>query len=115
MTLNLTLEQRDRLLEILPTYQSKPVGRKRCDIVAVFLGIVWVLVSGARWEDIDKKRYASRQTCQRYFSQWVQEGVFQRALEALVQELEEQGLLQLHESFIDGSLVEAKKGARRLG
>lgn len=89
------------------------MGRKRCDVVAVFSGIVWVLVSGARWEDIDKKRYASGQTCHRYFAQWVREGVFQRALEALVQESQEQGLIQLHESFIDGSFVEA--GYREVG
>jgi transposase len=114
MVLNLTLEQKARLLAILPVYEQKPVGRKRCDTVQVFLGILWVLVTGARWEDIDKRTYASRQTCQRYFAQWVQAGVFEKALLALARELEDAGLLDLHESFIDGSFVEAKKGALRL-
>ncbi len=113
MVLNLTLEQKARLLAILPAYERKPVGRKRCDTTRVFLGIVWVLVTGARWEDIDKKAYASRQTCQRYFAQWVRDGVFERALLALARELEDAGLLDLCESFIDGSFVEAKKGAPR--
>ena len=111
MVLNLTLEQKARLLAILPAYEQKAVGRRRRDVVQVFLGIVWVLVTGARWEDIDKKTYASRQTCQRYFKEWVQAGVFERALLALARELEQEGLLRLHESFIDGSFVEAKKGA----
>ena len=111
MVLNLTLEQKARLLAILPAYQEKPVGRKRCETVQVFLGIVWVLVTGARWEDIDKKVYASRQTCQRYFSEWVKNGVFEEALLSLARELEDAGLLDLHESFMDGSFVEAKKGA----
>ncbi len=115
--MNLTIEQRDRLRAILPQYQQKPIGRKRADVVQVFEGILWLLTSGARWEDIDKKRYASYQTCHRYFQEWVQTGVFQKALEALVREMEDAGLLKLHESFLDtrtracdGCFVPAKKG-----
>ena len=111
MVLNLTLEQKVRLLAILPSYPDKGNGRPRVDLVRVFLGIVWVLVTGARWEDIDKRQYASRQTCQRYFAEWVKAGVFEEALLTLAHELENDGLLQLHESFIDGTFVEAKKGA----
>ena len=73
-----------------------------------------VLESGARWEDIDKYRYASYQTCHRYFQEWVQSGVFQNAVETLVKEGESESLLKLHESFVDGSFVPAKKGALRL-
>ena len=114
MVLHLTREHKARLLAILPAYQDKPVGRKRRDIVQVFLGIVWGLVTGARCEDTDKKVYASRQTCQRYFKEWVQGGLFAGALLALARELEEDGLLPSHESFLDGTSVEAKKGALRL-
>jgi len=109
--MNLTLEQRDRLRDILPQYEQKPTGRKRADILRVFEGIVWLLTSGARWEDIDKKKYASFQTCHRYFQEWVAQGVFQQALLDLAEELEDAGLLQLHESFLDGCFVPAKKGA----
>jgi transposase len=109
--MNLTIEQRDRLRTVLPHYPEKPVGRKRADILKVFEGILWVLESGARWEDIDKKRFASYQTCHRYFQEWVASGVFQQALLNLVEELEDAGLLQLHESFLDGCFVPAKKGA----
>ena len=115
MTINLTLEQRAKLMQILPAYPSKPVGRKRADILRVFEGILWVLVTGARWEDIDKRRFAARQTCQRYFADWVKQGVFQKAVEALVKEMADQGLIKLHESFLDGTFVEAKKGGKRLG
>ena len=109
--MNLTIEQRDRLRAILPHYPQKPVGRKRANTLKVFEGILWVLESGARWEDIDKRRYASHQTCHRYFQEWVQSGVFERALSALVQDAESEKLVQLHESFVDGSFVRAKKGA----
>jgi transposase len=113
--MNLTLEQRDRLRDILPQYEQKPTGRKRADILRVFEAIVWLLTSGARWEDIDKKKYASFQTCHRYFQEWVASGVFQKALLHLAEELEDAKLLQLHESFLDGCFVPAKKGAMKLG
>ena len=111
--MNLTIEQRDRLRAILPQYPQKQTGRKRADLVRVFEGIVWLLASGARWEDINKKKYASYQTCHRYFQEWVHSGVFQQALLALSEELEDAGLLNLHESFLDGCFVPAKKGATR--
>lgn len=114
-SVNLTLEQRDRLRAILPQYEAKTTGRKRADTVQVFEGILWLLISGARWEDIDKKKYASYQTCHRYFQEWVRTGVFQSALLALCAELEDKKLLDLSESFLDGCFVPAKKGAMRSG
>ena len=109
--MTLTIEQRNRLLSVLPDYPKKPTGRKRADLVQVFLGILWVLESGARWEDIDKRKFASYQTCHRYFQEWTNSGVFQNALLALAAELEDAGLLQLHEAFLDGCFVSAKRGA----
>jgi hypothetical protein len=44
--LNMTLEQKARLLAILPSYPAQGNGRPRADVVQVFLGIVWVLVTG---------------------------------------------------------------------
>ena len=109
--MNLTIEQRDRLRAILPQYEQKSTGRKRADTVQVLEGILWLLTSGARWEDIDKQKYASYQTCHRYFQEWVRLGVFEQALEFLCRELEDKHLLDLRESFIDGCFVPAKKGA----
>lgn len=109
--MNLTIEQRDKLRAILPQYETKTMGRKRADTVQVFEGILWLLCSGARWEDIDKKKYASYQTCHRYFQEWTRLGVFDKALEFLCRELEEEQLLNLRESFLDGCFVPAKKGA----
>ena len=113
--MNLTIEQRDRLRAILPAYQLKATGRKRADVVKVFEGILWLMTSGARWEDIDKAKYASFQTCHRYFQEWTKSGVFERALVALIQDAEEEGLVKLHESFVDGSFVRAKGGAQAKG
>ena len=62
---------------------------------------------------LDKRRFASRQTCQRYFAEWVNTGVFEKALLTLARAMEDEGLLKLHESFLDGTFVEAKKGVKR--
>lgn len=78
--------------------------------------ILWVLESGARWEDIDKHKYGvSYQSCHRYFQEWTESGVFEAALTELIRDAEDEGRLKLHESFIDGSFVRAKKGAMRSG
>ena len=55
--LDLTVEQKQRLLAILPTYPDKGNGRPRADITRVFLGILWVLVSGVkrRLEPVDPR------------------------------------------------------------
>ena len=81
----------------------------------MFLGILWVLVTGARWEDIDKRAYASRQTCQRYFAQWVKDGVFEQALLVLARDSDDAGLLDPRESFIDGTLTAPSSGRKKGG
>jgi transposase len=111
--MHLTIEQRDRLRAVLPKYDHKATGRPRADLIRVFEGILFVLESGAQWDKIDKYKYASYQTCHRYFQEWTQNGVFERALAALVKEAEDEGLLKLHESYVDGSFVRAKGGAIR--
>jgi len=110
--MTLTIEQRDQLLAMLPHYESKPTGRKRSNLKQVFYAILWVLESGARWSDIDKYKFGvSHQTCHRYFEEWVQKGIWQKAWQTLAQEMEDERLLKLSESFVDGSFVRAKKGA----
>ena len=102
--MTLTIQQRNRLRDILPRYEQKPTGRKRADLVQVLEAILWVLESGARWEDIDKHKYGvSYQSCHRYFQEWSQSGLFEQALSELIRDAEQEGWLKLHESFIDGS------------
>jgi transposase len=76
----------------------------------VLNGILWILRTGAQWADLPE-RYPPYQTCHRRFQRWVREGVFERILEALAQDLKERGKLDLDECFIDGTFIVAKKGA----
>lgn len=75
----------------------------------VFNGIVWILQTGARWQDLPA-RYPPYQTVHRRFSRWVHDGVFDRMLHALAEDLYNRGEIDLSECFIDGTFVVAKKG-----
>jgi len=79
---------------------------------SVLDGILWVLRTGAPWADLPE-RYPSYQTCHRRFQQWVRSGIMRGVLEALAEDLQIRGWLDVREAFIDGSFAPAKKGERR--
>src|SRR5687768_15731371 len=75
-------------------------GRPRVDDRAILNGILWVLRTGAPWHDMPN-RYPPYQTCHRRFQEWVEKGVFEEVLRALVKDVKERGGLDLTECFID--------------
>lgn len=81
----------------------------------VLEGILWILKTGARWKDLPSGRYPPYQTCHRRFQEWVKSKVMEKILRGLVEHLRERGKIDLAETFIDASFVEAKKGAPKLG
>jgi transposase len=76
----------------------------------VLNGVLWILRSGARWQDLPD-RFPPYQTCHRRFQAWVKDGRLRKVLETLAQDLLERGKLDLSETFIDGTFIVAKKGA----
>jgi transposase len=93
-----------------PTRRADGRGRPRVNDREILNGILWILRTGARWQDLPE-RYPPYQTCHRRFQEWVKSGVFEKLLRALVKDVKERGRLDLRECFIDGSFVIAKKGA----
>ena len=85
-------------------------GRPWREARAVLDGVLWVLRTGARWQDLPRE-YPPYQTCHRRFQQWVREGRLERILQALAEDLLARGALDLEEAFIDASFSSAKKGA----
>ena len=85
-------------------------GRPWRDARAVLDGVLWILRTGARWQDLPRE-YPPYQTCHRRFQQWVREGRLERILRALAEDLLARGALDLEEAFIDASFSSAKKGA----
>ncbi len=92
-----------------PPSRADGRGRPRCEDRAVLNGILWILRSGARWQDLPD-RFPSYQTCHRRFQGWVRDGTLGRVLQALAEDLRERGGLDLSECFIDGTFIGAKKG-----
>ena len=80
----------------------------------VLNGVLWVLRTGAQWVDLPR-RYPPSSTCHRRYQRWVKEGVMERLLRALAEDLLRRGKLDLTECFIDGTHAGAKKGALLLG
>lgn len=100
------------LLEpLIPQPHVRPDGRGRPWRHArdVLNGILWVLRTGAPWQDIPH-RYPSPATCHRRFQEWVRSGVFEKILRALARDLRDRGRLDLTECFVDATFVGAKRG-----
>lgn len=92
-----------------PPRRSDGRGRPWRDTREVLNGVLWILRSGARWQDLPE-RFPPYQTCHRRFQQWSRDGTLRRMLEALAEDLRIRGEIDLSECFIDGTFIVAKKG-----
>lgn len=103
-------EQWAKIAPLLPTPKPSarggrpPVPNRPC-----FEGLLWVLRSGARWQDLPRE-YPSYSTCRRRLLEWEEEGVWLQAWRLLLGELDQQQRLDWEECFADGSFASAKKG-----
>lgn len=84
-------------------------GRPRVPAREVWNGILWILRTGAPWHDLPD-RYPPYQTCHRRFQEYCRNGLFEKVLRTLAEDLRERGGLDLSETFIDGTFAPAKKG-----
>ena len=89
-------------------------GRPFSDARAIINGVLWVLRTGAPWADLPR-RYPPYQTCHRRFQEWIKDGMLERLLRALAEDLRDRGKVDLTEAYIDGSHAGAKRGALLLG
>ena len=96
---------------LLPEDPVRPDGRGRPwkDRRTVLNGVLWVLRTGAPWQDLPS-RYGAYQTVHRRFQNWVRSGALEKVLLAVAAHLEQAGGLDLKECFVDGTFVPAKKG-----
>lgn len=96
-----------------PREGKRGPGRPPVPARRILEGVLWILRTGAQWADLPK-RYPPYQTVHRRFQQWNIDGSLQRALRALAQHLEQNGVLDLSECAIDGTFASAKKKASEL-
>src|SRR5256714_673000 len=110
----LTDEQWAIIGPLIPEPPRREDGRGRPwkDTREVMNGVLWILRSGARWQDLPE-RFPPYQTCHRRFQQWSRDGTLRNVLEALAEDLRIRGEIDLSECFIDGTFIVAKKGAQK--
>ena len=90
--------------------KSKRGGRPRVPPRECLEGILWVLRTGTRWQDLPE-RYPSPATCWRRFNEWTKAGVWEKAMRRLVRKLDKKGGIDWEEAMGDGTFSPAKKGA----
>jgi transposase len=110
--MDLTEAQWRRIEPLLPKPPRRPDGRGRPwrDPRDVLNGILWILRTGAQWDELPD-RYPPKSTCHRRFQAWARSGTLYRVLQHLARELAAAGGYDFSEAFIDATFAGAKKGA----
>jgi transposase len=116
--MDLTDEQWEAIRDSIPEPERQGTtergGRPWRDPRDVLNAILWILRTGAPWADLPR-RYPPYQTCHDRFQRWEREGVLDRVLTALAEDLRQRGKVDLTEAFIDGTHAGAKRGVLMLG
>lgn len=87
-------------------------GRPRIAPRPCLEGILWILHSGARWQDLPE-RYPSPATCWRRLKEWMESGAFRRAWSRLIGQLDRFRGIDWEQAIGDGLFCRAKKGVPR--
>jgi transposase len=108
----------DRLWELIEPLLPKTTrrfrypGRKRIGDRETLSGILFVLYSGIAWRHLPLELgFGSGATCYRRLDAWQKAGVWDRLHQLLLVQLHQAGELEWSRAVVDGSHVQAKKGA----
>ncbi len=107
---DLTDEQWNRIKRLLP--KPAATGRPREDDREVINGILYVLSTGCRWEDMPHDIEASHQTCNRRLLECQRRRVWQKIQQSLMKEAYRKGKINLKNAYHDASVVKSKRGQR---
>ena len=89
-------------------------GRPRADDRRTIEGILYVLITGCRWQDLPRE-YGAPTTVWRRLKWWGEAGIWERIWRAALAALDVQGKLDWTMAFLDGSFAPAKKGGDKVG
>lgn len=102
--------QWNRIKRLLP--KPKRFGRPRVNDREVINGILYVLHTGCRWEDLPHDINSSYQTCHRRLLDYQRRRVWQKILAELMKEADRKGLINLNNAYHDASVVKSKRGRK---
>jgi transposase len=89
-------------------------GRPRADDRRTIEGILYVLITGCRWQDLPCD-YGAPTTVWRRLKRWGETGIWERIWRAALAALDVHGHLDWTMVFLDGSFAPAKKGGDKVG
>lgn len=104
-------ELTDKQWSMIKLHLPKPArtGRPRYDDRMIINGIIYVLTTGCRWQDMPK-RYGDDSTANRRLRKWQQKRIWQKILSSAIKAAHKSGNIQLQEISVDSSTIPAKKG-----
>jgi transposase len=105
----LTDEQWEQLEPLLPP-QKPRTGRPNKDHRTIINGILWILKTGAQWEDLPE-RYGSPKTVSSRLYRWRKAGVWDHVLAELQRQGDRLGEVQWTIHYVDGTSVRAHQSA----
>ena len=92
--------------------RSRYPGRKRLPDRAALSGILFVLQTGTPWMHLPQELgFGSGYTCWRRLDEWQQAGVWEKLHALLLTRLRAAGEIEWGRAVVDGSHIQAKKGA----
>ena len=92
--------------------KPKRFGRPRGNDREVINGILYVLNTGCRWEDMPHDIDAAYQTCHRRLLEYQRRRIWQKILSDLMKEADRRGLINLNNAYHDASVIKTKRGLK---
>src|SRR5438093_3778883 len=106
----LTDEQWERIAPYFPEHPPSPKGgRPREPDRECLEGLLWLLRTGARWQDIPVD-LPSGSTCWRRLREWAEGEVLEDIQAVLIEELAALGRVDPSQLLADATFIRAKKG-----
>lgn len=105
---DLSNKEWELLQPLLP--EKAKTGRPRSNDRATLNGVLYVLSTGCRWEDVPPERYGSGKTCWYRFTKWSRSGVWNAIAGVLLLELNRRRKLNLTNTYLDASVRQNKRG-----
>lgn len=106
---DLTDAQWARLEPLLPPQKPK-TGRINKPHRKVVNGILWILRTGAPWDDLPR-RYGKTKTVSSRYYRWRKSGIWERVLAELQAQADQTGDLDWSLHFVDSTVVRAHQHA----
>ena len=100
----------DKQLDMMKQHVPKPshTGRPRSNDRKIISGILFVAITGCRWNQMPKK-YGFKSTANRRLNSWQQKGIWKKALSCVIRTAHKSNKLNLQKISADSPSVSAKK------